>query len=80
MSATPECRQLERSTASKPSTPALALSVEQACEALGVSWDTWHASIEPDVKIVRLGRRKLIPVAELERWLDEHAETALGGQ
>ncbi len=63
----------------KPSkaTPTLALSVEQACTALGVSWDTWHASIEPDVRIVRLGRRKLIPVASIERWLDEHAETTL---
>jgi hypothetical protein len=61
----------------RPPTPALALSVEQACAALGVSWDTWRGSIEPDVKIVRLGRRKLIPVCELERWLAEHAETTL---
>ena len=55
----------------------LALSVQQACEALGVSWDVWHKSIEPDVRIVRLGRRKLIPVSELQRWLDEHAERVL---
>jgi hypothetical protein len=58
----------------KPQTPALALSVEQACQALGVSWDTWRARIEPDVKLVRLGRRKLIAVTELQRWLDEHGE------
>jgi excisionase family DNA binding protein len=56
------------------SAPALALSVEQACEALGVSWDTWRAHIEPDVRLVRLGRRKLIPVSELQSWLDRHAE------
>jgi excisionase family DNA binding protein len=55
----------------------LALSVDGACEALGVSWDTWREHIEPSIKLVRLGRRKLIPVAELERWLDDHAETAL---
>jgi excisionase family DNA binding protein len=59
----------------KPQTPALALSIEQACHALGVSWDTWRSSIEPDMRIVRLGRRKLVPVTELQRWLDEHAET-----
>jgi len=53
----------------------LALSVEQACEALGVSWDTWRAHIEPDVRLVRLGRRKLIPVSELQAWLDRHAES-----
>ena len=57
--------------------PRLALSVEQACAALSVSWDTWKAQIEPEVRIVRVGRRKLIPVAELERWLHEHAETTL---
>jgi excisionase family DNA binding protein len=59
----------------KQSAPALALSVERACEALGVSWDTWRAHIEPDVRLVRLGRRKLIPVSELQAWLDRHAES-----
>lgn len=58
----------------KRSAPVLALSVEQACEALGVSWDTWRAHIEPDMRLVRLGRRKLIPVSELQAWLDRHAE------
>ena len=58
----------------KPPTPALALSVEQACAALSVSWDTWRAHIEPDMRIVRIGRRKLIAVAEIERWLADHAE------
>jgi hypothetical protein len=57
--------------------PALALNVEEACSALGVSWDVWRAHIEPDVAIVRLGRRKLIPVAELERWLSAHASRVL---
>lgn len=57
--------------------PRLALSVSEACEALGVSWDTWRQHIEPDVKLVRLGRRKLIPTTELEAWLDRHAETVL---
>jgi excisionase family DNA binding protein len=62
-------------TAQERSAPTLALSVEQACDALGVSWDTWRAHIEPDVRLVRLGRRKLIPVSELQAWLDRHAES-----
>jgi excisionase family DNA binding protein len=66
--------------AQKRSAPALALSVEQACEALGVSWDTWRAHIEPDVPLVRLGRRKLIPVSELQAWLDRHAESVGVGE
>jgi excisionase family DNA binding protein len=67
-------------TARKQSAPALALSVEQACEALGVSWDTWRAHIEPEVPLVRLGRRKLIPVSELQAWLDRHAESVRVGE
>ena len=67
-------------TAQKRSAPALALSVEQACEALGVSWDTWRAHIEPDVRLVGLGRRKLIPVNELQAWLDRHAESVGVGE
>jgi len=60
-----------------PSTPALALTVEQAAAALSVGYDVFHRSIEPRLRIVRLGRRKLIPVAELERWLAENAERTL---
>jgi excisionase family DNA binding protein len=66
--------------ARKRSAPALALSVEQACEALGVSWDTWRAHIESDVRLVRVGRRKLIPVSELQAWLDRHAESVGVGE
>jgi hypothetical protein len=63
--------------AAKPRTPALALSVEQACQALGIGWDLWREHVEPTVKIVRLGRRKLVAVSELERFLAEHGERVL---
>jgi excisionase family DNA binding protein len=58
-------------------TPALALTVREAAAALSVSYDTFHEQIEPELRIVRLGRRKLIPVAELQRWLEAHAEALL---
>lgn len=58
--------------------PRLALSVAEACEALGVGWDYWAEHVAPDVRIVRRGRRKLVPLAELRRWLDENAERAPG--
>lgn len=57
--------------------PRLALNVKDACAAVGVSWDVWREHIEPDVRLVRIGARKLVPVSELERWLAEHAETML---
>lgn len=58
--------------------PRLALSIDEACQSLGVSWDFWHEHIAEHIRIVRRGRRKMVPVAELERWLAENAERVLG--
>lgn len=57
--------------------PRLALSVSEACDALGCSWDFFAEHVAPELRVVRRGRRKLIAVAELARWLDENAESAL---
>jgi hypothetical protein len=54
--------------------PAIALSIEGACAALDVSWDFWRANIEPEVRVIRVGRLKRVAVAELERWATEHGE------
>jgi excisionase family DNA binding protein len=59
-----------------PPPPRLALSVAEACDALGVSYETWHRQIEPEIRIVRLGSRKLIPTSELQHYLDAHALAA----
>jgi excisionase family DNA binding protein len=60
-----------------PTTPALALTVEQAAASLSVGYDLFHEQIEPELRIVRLGRRKLVPVSELQKWLDQYAERVL---
>ncbi len=60
--------------AEKMGVPRLALSVEQACQALGVSWQTWRQHIEPGVKVVRVGRCKRVAVSELQAWLDANGE------
>jgi excisionase family DNA binding protein len=57
--------------------PRLALSVEEACAALGCGWDFWQAHIAPELRIVRRGRKKLVPVRELERWLEQAAHRVL---
>jgi excisionase family DNA binding protein len=57
-------------------TPCLAMTVQQACDALSISYEMWRREVEPDVKIVRIGSRKLVPRAEVERWLERHAEPA----
>ena len=51
----------------------LALTPAEAAAALGVSRDFYDQHIAPELRIVRRGRRRLIPVRELERWLDREA-------
>lgn len=54
-----------------------ALGLQEAARSLGVSNDFFLAHIAPSLRIVRKGRRKLVPTAELDRWLDEAATFAL---
>jgi excisionase family DNA binding protein len=54
----------------------LALSPDEASAALGVSRDFFDEHIAPELRIVRRGRRRLVPIGELERWLDRSAARA----
>ena len=56
------------------SVPRLALRVEEAAAAIGVSDDFYRAHVAPHVRVVRRGRLRLVAVRELERFLDENAE------
>jgi hypothetical protein len=58
--------------------PRLALSPDEAVKALGVSRDYLDEHISPELRWVRRGRRKLVAVSELERWLAESAARTLG--
>jgi excisionase family DNA binding protein len=50
--------------------PRLALSPDEAAGVLGVSRDYLDEHVICELRIVRRGRRILIALAELERWLD----------
>jgi hypothetical protein len=63
-----------------PNVPRLALDISEACEALGVSWAFWAEHVADEVRIVRRGRRRLVAVTELQRWLDENGERVLEGR
>ncbi len=56
--------------------PRLALRPEQAAESLGVSRSFFFASILPELRVVRCGRVRLVPVAELEHWLEDNSTRA----
>jgi excisionase family DNA binding protein len=58
--------------------PRLALSKAEAAEALGVSIDFLEEHVMHELRIVRRGRRRLIPTVELVRWLESNAHRTLG--
>jgi excisionase family DNA binding protein len=61
----------------RTATGRLALSPNEAAAALGVSRDFLDHHVMPKLRVVRLGRRRLIPVHELERWLEREAAFAV---
>ncbi len=85
--AAPGPRQLELLPLERPETPRsrgsaslgttlgprLALSPDEAAAVLGVSRDFFDQHVIDELRVVRRGRRILIPLAELERWLDRAA-------
>jgi excisionase family DNA binding protein len=56
--------------------PRLALSPDEAAGVLGVSRDYLDEHVISELRIVRRGRRILIALTELERWLDRSAARA----
>lgn len=57
--------------------PRVALTREEAAASLGVSVDSFERHVQPSVRMIRRGRLRLVPVAELERWAHEEAERTL---
>jgi len=66
-------------TAATGPIPRLALTREEAAAAIGMSLDSFERHVQPTLRLVRLGRMRLVPIGELQRWLDEHAEWTLDG-
>lgn len=54
--------------------PRLSVKPDEAAEMLGVSRDYLDEHIKPELRIIRRGSKMiLIPVAELQRWLEKSA-------
>lgn len=86
---TPPSRQTAQTTSdpalalnatASPRVPRLALSVDEAAEALGVSRDFFEEHIRWELRVVRRGRRILVPVVELQRWLEANSSRVLDGR
>lgn len=59
--------------------PRLALTRAEAAECLGMSVDSFERYVQPEVRLVRRGALRLVPVAELEAWLRKNSDLVLGG-
>jgi excisionase family DNA binding protein len=76
----------DRTAVSKPSTggsrtlPRLAVSPDEAAEILGVSRDYFDEHVIGELHVIRRGRRILVALTELERWLDRAATRATVGR
>ena len=54
--------------------PRIALTQQEACASLGCSEEFFVEHVRPYLRVVRRGRKRLFPVAELRRAIDEMAE------
>jgi hypothetical protein len=54
--------------------PRIALTQQEACASLGCSEEFFIEHVRPHLRVVRRGRKRLFPVAELRRAVDELAE------
>lgn len=50
-----------------------ALTRAEAARSLGVSVDWFERHVQPELRLVRRGQLVLVPVRELERWVDRSA-------
>jgi hypothetical protein len=54
--------------------PRIALTPAEAAAAIGVGPGFFEANVAPELRLIRRGRKRLVPIAELERWIAANAE------
>ena len=54
--------------------PRVALTRAEAAASLGVCLSSFENHIQPHLRLVRRGALRLVPVAELQRWVEQNAE------
>lgn len=57
--------------------PRIALTRDEAAAALGMSLDSFERHVQPELRLIRRGRLRLVPVTELQRWADGAAERTI---
>ena len=57
--------------------PRVAVTRDEAARALGLSLDSFERHVQPELRMIRRGRMRLVPISELHAWADKHAERTL---
>lgn len=60
--------------------PRITLTREEAAASLGLSLSSFERHVQPDLKLIRLGSARLIPVSELSAWAERQASLAYGSR
>jgi excisionase family DNA binding protein len=60
----------------RPSPPRLGLTVAEAAQVVGMSESSFKRHVQPELRIVRRGTLRIIPLSEVERWLEHNASFA----
>ena len=60
--------------------PRIALTPPEAAAAIGVGPDFFDENVAPELRLIRRGRKRLVPVTELERWVVESAGRPVAGE
>jgi len=57
--------------------PRVALTRGEAAASLGIGLDSFERHVQPEVRMIRRGKLRLVPIVELERWADAQAEATV---
>jgi excisionase family DNA binding protein len=60
-----------------PVVPRVALTPPEAAESLGCSAEFFREHVDHELRWTRRGRKRFVPVVELERWAERSAERTL---
>ena len=62
--------------ANRPAPPRLGLTVAEAAQAVGMSESSFKRHVQPELRLVRRGSLRIIPLSEIEQWLEHNATFA----
>jgi hypothetical protein len=58
--------------------PRYALTRREAAASLGMSINHFERRVQPELKVIFCGQLILIPLVEIERWVQTHARPPVG--